>query len=86
MLQSPEDWDSETDLDGFLASKLRLRLFLDVLQLREDEKVADGTLFDSQRLAVRMESFVESGTFWVCLAACLMIFTGTFWTKYIMGL
>lgn len=33
MLQSPEDWDSETDLDGFLTRyKPRLRLFLDVLQ------------------------------------------------------
>lgn len=70
MLQSPEDWDSETDLDGFLARyKPRLRLFLDVLRLCEDEKVADGTLLDSQRLAARMESSMESGLFWVCLAA-----------------
>lgn len=70
MLQSPEDWDSETDLDGFLTRyKPRLRLFLDVLRLCEDEKVADGTLLDSQRLAARMESSMESGLFWVCLAA-----------------
>ncbi|OBT42289.1 hypothetical protein VE00_06370 [Pseudogymnoascus sp. WSF 3629] len=70
MLQSPEDWDSETDLDGFLIRyKPRLHLFLDVLRSCEDEKVADGTLWDSQRLAAKMELSIETGLFWVCLAA-----------------
>ncbi|KFY07881.1 hypothetical protein V492_06736 [Pseudogymnoascus sp. VKM F-4246] len=70
MLQSPEDWDSETDLYGFLTRyKPRIHLFLDALQSCEDEKVADGTLLNSQRLAARMEASMESGLFWVCLAA-----------------
>jgi hypothetical protein len=70
MLQSPEDWDSETDLEGFLIRyKPRLHLFLDVLRSCEDEKVADGTLWDSQRLAAKMELSIETGLFWVCLAA-----------------
>lgn len=70
MLQSPEDWDSDFDLDGFLARyKPRLRLFLEVLRSCEDEKIAEGTLLDSQRLAARMECSLESGLFWVCLPA-----------------
>jgi aminoglycoside phosphotransferase (APT) family kinase protein len=70
MLQSPEDWDSDSDLDDFLARyKPRLCLFLDVLRSCEDEKIAEGTLLDSQRLAARMEDSMESGLFWVCLAA-----------------
>jgi hypothetical protein len=70
MLQSPEDWDSETDIYGFMTRyKPRLRLFLDVLRSCEDEKVADGTLLDSQRLATRMEYSMESVLFWTCLVA-----------------
>jgi hypothetical protein len=70
MLQSPEDWDSDSNLDDFLARyKPRLALFLDVLRSCEDEKIAEGTLLNSQRLAAPMEDSMESSLFWVCLAA-----------------
>lgn len=70
MLQSPEEWDSETDLDGFMARyRPRLRLFLEVLRSCEEEMIAAGTLVESQRLAKRMEDSMGNGLFWVCLAA-----------------
>ncbi|KFY09597.1 hypothetical protein V491_08078 [Pseudogymnoascus sp. VKM F-3775] len=70
MLQSPEDWDFEIDHCGFLSHyKSRLHQFLDVLRSCEYEKIADGTLLESQRLAARMESSMGSSLFWVCIAA-----------------
>ncbi|RFU23795.1 hypothetical protein B7463_g12543, partial [Scytalidium lignicola] len=65
MLQSPEDWDSDSNLNDFLSRyKPRLNLFLEVLRSCEDEKISEGTLLDSQRLAACMESSMENGLFW----------------------
>ncbi|EXJ86738.1 hypothetical protein A1O3_03692 [Capronia epimyces CBS 606.96] len=70
LLRSPEDWES--NLDEFVERFVpRLRLFLDVLRECEDEaaKEENGTLADSQRLSERMERSLDTGLFWVCLAA-----------------
>ncbi|MCJ1309526.1 hypothetical protein MMC25_003186 [Agyrium rufum] len=70
MLQSPEDWDIETDLRGFISRyEPKLSLFLEALRACEDEQIAQGTLSESQRLSVRMEQLMQNGMFWICLAA-----------------
>ncbi len=81
LLQSPEDW--EPDLEEFLKQFMpRLRLFLEALRECEDEKAkADGVLPESQRLSTRMDRSIDSGLFWVCLAArCSSLFDEVYWT------
>ncbi|OAL34128.1 hypothetical protein AYO20_06583 [Fonsecaea nubica] len=70
LLQSPEDWES--DLDEFLKRFMpRLRLFLEALRECEDERPKEGDDVPAvpQRLSSRMERSLETGLFWVCLAA-----------------
>lgn len=82
LLQSPEDWES--DLQEFLERFMpRLRLFLEALRECEDEraKEEDGVPADSQRLSSRMERSVDTGLFWVCLAAKYSsLFDEIYWT------
>ncbi len=82
LLQSPEDWES--NLDEFVERFVpRLRLFLDVLRECEDEKAKEGNgiLADSQRLSERMERSLDTGMFWVCLAAKYSsMFDEIYWT------
>ncbi|KAL4803408.1 kinase-like domain-containing protein [Aspergillus unguis] len=68
LLESPEDWD--TDLNQFLQRYMpRLRTFLDVLKDCETKRIHDGSLSQSKRLSTAMEKSMETGLFWVCLAA-----------------
>ncbi|RDW79347.1 phosphotransferase family protein [Aspergillus mulundensis] len=68
LLESPEDWDP--DLNQFLIRFMpRLRTFLDVLKDCEAKKIRDGSLPESKRLSSAMEKSMETGLFWVCLAA-----------------
>lgn len=70
LLQSPEDWES--NLHEFVERIVpRLRLFLGVLRECEDKraKEGNGTLVGSQRLSERMQRSLDTGLFWVCLAA-----------------
>ncbi|KAB8213299.1 kinase-like domain-containing protein [Aspergillus novoparasiticus] len=68
LLQSPEDW--EGDLNQFLVRySPRLRAFLEVLNDCEDKLIKQSLLFEPQRLSQRMAHSMETGLFWVCLAA-----------------
>ena len=87
LLQSPEDWES--DLHEFLERFMpRLRLFLEALRECEDEeakgdeaKGEDGAPAISQRLSTRMETSIDTGLFWVCLAAKYSsMFDEIYWT------
>ncbi|PLB47590.1 hypothetical protein P170DRAFT_496393 [Aspergillus steynii IBT 23096] len=80
LLQSPEDW--EGGLNEFLARYMpRLRVFLEVLSDREDRLIEQGVLSETQRLSHRMEHSMESGLFWVCLAARYSsMFDEIYWT------
>ncbi|KAJ5782274.1 hypothetical protein N7457_004048 [Penicillium paradoxum] len=68
LLQSPEDW--EGDLNLFMIRYLpRLRAFLEVLSDHESKLIEQQLLSEPQRLSPRMEDSMETGLFWVCLAA-----------------
>ncbi|KAH8433005.1 phosphotransferase family protein [Aspergillus melleus] len=68
LLERPEDW--ELDLNQFLERYMpRLRTFLEVLRDCEARKIQDGSLLESQRLSPAMESSLENGLFWMCLAS-----------------
>jgi hypothetical protein len=68
LLQSPEDW--EGDLNLFLTRySPRLRAFLGVLSEHENKLIEQQLLSESQRLSPRMQDSMETGLFWVCLAA-----------------
>ena len=61
----------------------RLRLFLDALRECEDQmaKEGNGVLADSQRLSERMERSLDTGLFWVYLAARYSsMFDEIYWT------
>lgn len=80
LLQSPEDW--EGDLDLFLTRySPRLRAFLEVLSDHESKLIKQQLLSESQRLSPRMEDSIETGLFWVCLAARYSsMFDEIYWT------
>lgn len=68
LLESPEDWDP--DLDQFLVRFMpRFRTFLEVLKDCETKKIQDGSLSQTQRLSIAIESSLKTGLFWICLAA-----------------
>ena len=80
LLQSPEDW--EEDLNQFLVRySPRLRAFLEVLNDCEDKLIEQDLLSEQQRLSQRMEHSMETGLFWVCLAARYSsMFDEIYWT------
>lgn len=82
LLQSPADWES--DLHAFVERFVpRLHIFLEALRECEDEmaKEEQGTLPDSRRLSKCMERSLDTGLFWVCLAArCSSMFDEIYWT------
>ena len=80
LLQSPEDW--EADLSQFLVRYLpRFNAFLEVLSRHEKELIEQQLLSESQRLSPRMEHSMETGLFWVCLAARYSsMFDEIYWT------
>ncbi|KAE8348270.1 kinase-like protein [Aspergillus coremiiformis] len=80
LLQSPEDWES--DLNQFLIRYFpRLRTFLEVLCNYENKLIEQQLLSESQRLSPRMEHSMETGLFWVCLAARYSsMFDEIYWT------
>ncbi|KAJ5177824.1 uncharacterized protein N7500_000523 [Penicillium coprophilum] len=80
LLQSPEDW--EGDLNLFLARySPRLHAFLEVLSDHESKLIEQQLLSKSQRLSSRMEDSMETGLFWVCLAARYSsMFDEIYWT------
>ncbi|KAE8398051.1 kinase-like protein [Aspergillus pseudonomiae] len=68
LLQSPEDW--EGDLNQFLTRySPKLRAFLEVLSDHENMLIKEHLLDELQRVSPRMERSMETGLFWVCLAA-----------------
>ncbi|KAK2810336.1 hypothetical protein FQN50_003067 [Emmonsiellopsis sp. PD_5] len=68
LLQSPEDWES--DLSQFLIRYTpRFRLFLEALKESEERLIQQHNLLESQRLSTQMEHSMETGLFWICLAA-----------------
>ncbi|RAH65646.1 phosphotransferase family protein [Aspergillus aculeatinus CBS 121060] len=68
LLQSPEDW--EGDLNQFLNRYYpRLHVFLKVLGDYENKLTQQHLLSESQRLSPRMQHSMDTGLFWVCLAA-----------------
>ncbi|RAL02216.1 phosphotransferase family protein [Aspergillus ibericus CBS 121593] len=68
LLQSLEDW--EGDLNEFLIRYTpRLHTFLEVLSDCENKLIEQHLLSESQRLSPRMALSMETGLFWVCLAA-----------------
>ncbi|PGH16916.1 hypothetical protein AJ80_05060 [Polytolypa hystricis UAMH7299] len=80
LLHSPEDWES--DLNQFLIRYTpRFRVFLEALRECENELIERRTLLGSQRLSTRMEHSMETGLFWVCLAARYSsMFDEVYWT------
>ncbi|KIW39700.1 uncharacterized protein PV06_08289 [Exophiala oligosperma] len=82
LLQSPEDWES--DLHEFVRRFVpRLRLFLEALRECEDQMAEEGNgaPADSQRVSARMERSLDTGLFWVCLAARYSsMFDEIYWT------
>jgi hypothetical protein len=80
LLQSPEDWES--DLNQFLIRYTpRFRVFLEALSDCENELIEQHILSESQRLSPRMERSMETGLFWVCLAAKYSsMFDEIYWT------
>ncbi|KAH0829785.1 hypothetical protein FOPE_10433 [Fonsecaea pedrosoi] len=70
LLQTPEDWES--DLRAFLERFMpRFRVFIEALRECEEgsSNEGDDAAVVPQRLSTRMERSLESGLFWVCLAA-----------------
>lgn len=80
LLQSPEDW--ELNLHQFLTRySPRLGIFLDALRNCEDEMIKKKVLSESQCLSPRMERSMDTGLFWVCLAARYSsMFDEIYWT------
>lgn len=80
LLQSPEDW--EGDLNQFLNRySPRLRAFLEVLSDYENKLTKQHLLSESQLLSPRMEHSMDTGLFWVCLAARYSsMFDEIYWT------
>ncbi|RJE21676.1 Phosphotransferase enzyme family [Aspergillus sclerotialis] len=80
LLQSPEDW--EDDLNQFLRRyTAKLRVFLEALNHCENKLIEQRRLSESQRLAPHMERSMETGLFWVCLAARYSsMFDEIYWT------
>ncbi|PWY91539.1 hypothetical protein BO94DRAFT_462054 [Aspergillus sclerotioniger CBS 115572] len=80
LLQSPEDW--EDDLDEFLTRySPRLSTFLEVLRDCENKLIERHLLSEPQRLSPRMARSMETGLFWVCLAARYSsMFDEIYWT------
>ena len=80
LLQSPEDWKG--DLNQFLVHySPRLQAFLEVLNNSEDKMIEQDLLSEPQHLSQQMEHSMETGLFWVCLAArCSSIFDEIYWT------
>lgn len=80
LLQSPEDW--EGDLNLFLTRySPRFHTFLEVLSEHESKLIEQQLLSESQRLSPRMEDSMETGLFWVCLAARYnSMFDEIYWT------
>lgn len=80
LLQSPEDW--EGDLNQFLNRySPKLRAFLEVLNDCESSFIERHLLSESQRLSLRMRHSMETGLFWVCLAARYSsMFDEIYWT------
>ncbi|KAE8150300.1 kinase-like domain-containing protein [Aspergillus avenaceus] len=80
LLQSPEDW--EGNLNQFLVRYLpKLHAFLEVLSDHESKLIERQLLSESQRLSPRMEDSMETGLFWVCLAARYSsMFDEIYWT------
>ncbi|KIW77070.1 hypothetical protein Z517_09516 [Fonsecaea pedrosoi CBS 271.37] len=82
LLQSPEDWES--DLRAFLERFMpRFRVFIEALREREEESSNEGddAAAVQQRLSTRMEWSLETGLFWVCLAAKYSsMFDEIYWT------
>ncbi|OJJ73540.1 hypothetical protein ASPBRDRAFT_73900 [Aspergillus brasiliensis CBS 101740] len=80
LLQSPEDW--EDDLDQFISRYMpKLHVFLEALSDHETELIEHQLLSESQRLSPRMEDSMQTGLFWVCLAARYSsMFDEIYWT------
>ncbi|KAK2875573.1 hypothetical protein FQN49_001597 [Arthroderma sp. PD_2] len=80
LLISPEGWES--DLNQFLARYIpRFRIFLEALREGEDKMIEQHTLSEEQRISTRMEHSMETGLFWVCLAARRSsMFDEIYWT------
>ncbi|KUM63651.1 hypothetical protein ACN42_g3431 [Penicillium freii] len=58
-----------------------LRAFLEVLSDHESQLIKQQLLSESQRLSPRMEDSMETGLFWICLAArCSSMFDEIYWT------
>lgn len=79
-MQSPENW--EDDLNQFLLRYTpRLRAFLEVLGDCENKLIEKHVLSELQRLSPRMKDSMETGLFWVCLAARYSsMFDEIYWT------
>ncbi|KAJ5093503.1 hypothetical protein N7456_009364 [Penicillium angulare] len=80
LLQSPEDW--EHDLNIFLTRYTpKLSAFLEVLSDHENKLIEQQQLSESQRLSPLMKESMETGLFWVCLAARYSsMFDEIYWT------
>ncbi|KAJ6021574.1 hypothetical protein N7540_007078 [Penicillium herquei] len=68
------DWEftyaAPAEFTWFLARYLpRLDAFLEVLCDHENKLIEQQHLFESQRLSPRMKDSMETGLFWICLAA-----------------
>lgn len=80
LLRSPEDW--EDDFNLFLTRySPRLRAFSEVLGDCENKLIEQHRLSESQRLSQRMMYSMETGLFWICLAARYSsMFNEIYWT------
>lgn len=66
LLTRPETWDP--DLDDFLVQYIpRQKIFLDVLQDRENELIQSGATLESLRLSEHMAQSLDNGNFWFYL-------------------
>ncbi|EER38433.1 phosphotransferase enzyme family protein [Histoplasma capsulatum H143] len=78
LFKSPEAWDLNNFMDQYCP---RLKLFLEVLRVHEDEQIRQGSLRESQHLSDRMALSIEDGLFWFCLAARKsFMFDEIYWT------
>jgi hypothetical protein len=67
LIESPEKWPGGI-ADWVKAYEPRLKLFLEVLEEREDTMIRDGGLTEDQRLSAQMRESWENGDFWVSYA------------------
>jgi hypothetical protein len=80
LLQSPEDWEGDLNLFSTRYTP-RLHAFLEVLSNHESKLIEQQLLSESQRLSPRMKDSMETGLFWVCLAARYSsMFDEIYWT------